>query len=106
MYPQDIEKGEPYDPTVLECQKPPANRAFVIASNNMDSLWRNYGVKISSSSWPNFTGPEWNLTYNYKITGRQFGLQRAPELLHLVSGGYQAEFNWLNKTASSNETEI
>jgi hypothetical protein len=57
-------------------------------------------------SGDSITDRSWSIGYEYNITGLRLGLQRASGLLHLVSGGCQTEFNWINKTAGSNETEV
>ena len=49
----------------------------------------------------NESEPMYGLKYGYNITGVQFGLKHAPDLILSVTGACRTEYGWLNHTRSN-----
>ncbi|KAF8248966.1 hypothetical protein K440DRAFT_660499 [Wilcoxina mikolae CBS 423.85] len=47
---------------------------------------------------------ELSFDYSYNLTGLDFGLQRAPALLHTVKGHCRTEYDWLQGSNSTHDT--
>jgi hypothetical protein len=58
-------------------------------------------IKFGNSLRLSSNGADISLDYTYNITGFDFGLQRAPGLIHAVSGHCQTEYTWTQNSSNS-----
>jgi len=87
--------------TISLFERSAALRALVTVDYARESLKKKVKFDVNLARNDTIGRPQISFDYAYNLTGYDFGLQRVPSLLHIVTGHCETQYDWYQPGAST-----
>jgi hypothetical protein len=87
--------------TISLFERSAALRALITVDYARESLKKKVKFDVNLARNDTIGRPQISFDYAYNLTGYDFGLQRVPSLLHIVTGHCETQYDWYQPGAST-----